>query len=69
MCAEGLIFERIGWKANYQKDKNHPGCIAEHVTSDEKNQYTITLKIADQGWSDLHVVFTMILCGANFCIW
>ena len=34
-----------------------------------KLKYTITLKMADQGWSDLHVVFTMILYGANFCIW
>ena len=25
-------------------------------------------EIADQGWSDLYVVFTMILCGTNFCI-
>ena len=29
------------------------------------SQYAITLKMADQGWSDLHVVFTMILCGTN----
>ena len=26
-------------------------------------------KIADQGRSDLDVVFTMILCAANFFIW
>ena len=33
-------------------------------------QYTITLKMADQGWSsDRHLVFTMILCGVNFCSW
>ena len=31
-------------------------------------KYTITLKMADQVWSDLHVVFTTILCGANFCV-
>ena len=24
------------------------------------------LKMADQGWPDLHVVFTVILCSANF---
>ena len=35
----------------------------------KKHQYTITLKMADQGWSDLRIVFTVILCGTNFCIW
>ena len=30
---------------------------------------TITLKMADQGWSDIYVVFTKILCGRNFCVW
>ena len=29
-------------------------------------KYTITQKMADQGWSDLDVVFTIILCAANF---
>ena len=29
---------------------------------------TITLKMADQGWSNLHV-FNMILCGTKFSIW
>ena len=28
-----------------------------------------THKMADQGWSDLYVVFTMVLCGTNFSIW
>ena len=32
-------------------------------------QQTITQKIAGQGQSDLHVVFTMTLCGTDFCIW
>ena len=26
-------------------------------------------KMADKGWSDLHVAFTVILHGTNFCIW
>ena len=25
--------------------------------------------MADQGWSDIYVVFTKILCGRNFCVW
>ena len=32
-------------------------------------QWTITLKMADQGRSDSYVVFTMILCDANFFVW
>ena len=32
-------------------------------------QLTITLKMADQGRSNLYVVFTMILCGLNFSVW
>ena len=32
-------------------------------------QYTITLKMADQRWSDIYVVLTKILCGRNFCVW
>ena len=27
------------------------------------------LKMADQRWSDIYVVFTKILCGRNFCGW
>ena len=29
----------------------------------------ITLKMADQRWSDIYVVSTKILCGRNFCVW
>ena len=29
----------------------------------------ITLKMADQGLSELHVVLTTILCGSNFFTW
>ena len=32
-------------------------------------QQTITQKMADQGRSDLDVVFTMILCATNYFIW
>ena len=32
-------------------------------------QYTITLKMADQKWSDIYVVFTNILCGRNISVW
>ena len=32
-------------------------------------QYTITQKMANQGRSDLDVVFTMILCATNLFIW
>ena len=32
-------------------------------------QQTITQKMADQGLFDLDVVFTLILCAANFFIW
>ena len=32
-------------------------------------EYTIMQYMADQEHSDLHVVFTMILCGTNFCMW
>ena len=32
-------------------------------------EYTITLKMADQGKPDPDVVFTMILCATNFFIW
>ena len=31
--------------------------------------WPITLKIAHQKMSDLHLVFTKILCGRNFCVW
>ena len=34
-----------------------------------RSQQTITQKMADQGRSDLDVVFTMILCATNFSIW
>ena len=30
---------------------------------------TITLKIADQRWSDIYVVFAKIVCGRNFYVW
>ena len=30
---------------------------------------TITLKMADQRWSDIYLVFIKILCGRNFCVW
>ena len=29
----------------------------------------ITLKMADQGWFDIYVVFTKILYCCNFCVW
>ena len=29
----------------------------------------IMLKMVDQRWSDIYVVFTKILCGRNFCVW
>ena len=32
-------------------------------------QETIALKMADQGWYDIYVVFTKILCGRNFYGW
>ena len=32
-------------------------------------ELTITLKMADQRWSDIYVVFTKILCGHNFRVW
>ena len=31
-------------------------------------QQTITQKMVDQGRSDIHIVFTMILCDTNFSI-
>ena len=31
-----------------------------------RSSLTIALKMAEQGWSVFHVVFTMILCGTNF---
>ena len=34
-----------------------------------ERQYMITLKMADQRWFDIYVVFTKILCGRNFCVW
>ena len=34
-----------------------------------KIQCTITLKIADQRWFNIYVVFTKILCGGNFSVW
>ena len=27
------------------------------------------LKMAEQRWSDIYVVFTKILCGRTFCVW
>ena len=30
---------------------------------------TIMLKMVDQEWSDVYVVFTMSLCSLNFCVW
>ena len=30
--------------------------------------WTITLKMADQERSDSYVVFTIMLCGYNFCV-
>ena len=27
------------------------------------------LKMLDQRWSDIYVVFTKILCGCNYCVW
>ena len=35
----------------------------------QRCEKTITLKMADQRWSDIYVVFTKILCGHNFCVW
>ena len=32
------------------------------------HQYTVTLKLADQGRSEHHVVLTINLCGSNFFI-
>ena len=38
----------------------------EWMTTVPCAEYTITLKMADKGWSDLHVVFTMILAVLTF---
>ena len=27
------------------------------------------LKMVEQNWSDIYVVFTKILCGLIFCVW
>ena len=43
-----------------------PG-ITEILNS--KFKQMITLKMADQERYDCNVVFTMILCGLNFCVW
>ena len=31
--------------------------------------WTITLKMADQRWSDIYVALTKILCGRKFRVW
>ena len=44
-------------------------------SSHAANHFTVLNTIDDNakdggpGWSDLHVVITMILCGTNFSIW
>ena len=55
-------------KTAVERSLGHSLSLLEHGFL-QRGLYTITLKMADQGWSDLHVVFTMILCGAKFCIW
>ena len=45
-------------------------CVAEVVNRPLKADCTdFTLKMADQRWSDIYVVFTKILCGRNFSVW
>ena len=44
-------------------------CHFKSLKTSSDLQWLITQKMADQGWSDLHVVFTMTLCGTNFSIW
>ena len=43
--------------------KPRDSCLPSHT------KYMITQKMADQGWSNLDVVFTMILCATNVFIW
>ena len=38
----------------------------------DANKWTtieVTLKMKDQRWSDIYVIFIKILCGRNFCVW
>ena len=53
--------------------KDFPCCMLTNrdniCREDRVKDETITLKMADQERSDCNVVFTMIFCGLNFCVW
>ena len=42
-----------------------PGLGVQKLKEDSGT--AIMLRMADQKWSDISVIFTMILCGPNFC--
>ena len=59
----------ISQEPSQAKTKNYGFLFAGFTVFRFLQQWTITLKMADQKWSDIYVVFTKILCGRNFCVW
>ena len=67
-----LNTHHTGMHDNYSPFKmlrNEQVCKGKGITWHLQYSIGDYAKNGGQGQSDFHVIFTMILCGTNFCIW